>query len=972
MGKRYKLALISVLTAVFCIVALPAIAHLASNRVAPSRPFTTQAPSSPSSLYPTAQGLVEQGRDRYEAGQYREAIQLLQQALATYEASGDTLQQAIALSNLSLAHQQLGNWRDARTTIETSLSLLTPLTENGKADVMAQSLMIQGKLQFSQGQFRDAVETWKQAATYYRQAGDQTGIIKSQFNQTQALQSMGFYQQAIDQLTEIRNTLAAEPDSPTKVSTLHSLGNALRIAGILAPSSSVNTEIDQKIPNRTGQNALQPDATTILDQALVMAKRFELDQAIADIYLSQGDVQRAKAFRIQDSDFEFQRQVLIESALNLYQQAIDQSPSASTQIDARLKKFHLLLTENDEAIPWQELQPLRTQIQLQFQSLPPSRTSIYQRVDLAQELIRLKQKQIDTADSLPPSIQLIQWTDIATLLATANQQAESLGDARVQAQVLGTLGTVYIKAEREEETDVEKQNRRGESLYLTQQALQLAQRANADEITYRWYWQLAQLRRQGNDREGAIAAYDQAIQSLKVLRQDLAAVDRNVQFSFRDTTEPIHRELVELLLEPNKVSTSDKNQKDQDLEKARQTIEDLQLAELDNFFRESCLNANDVNIDEVDSQAAVIYPIILSDRLEVILSLPQPTAQTTTNESQPDSLSTKQTATDDVASNKPSRSILNSASPVSTQEIENTTRLIRSFMTQRRLSRGSKAQLQQNLKMLYDWLLAPFAEELEKSGVKTLVFVLDGALRSIPMATLFDGDRYLLETYSIALAPGIQLTESAPPNVQELEVFMGGLSEIPEDEQDFTPLPNVNDEFDQIGAIVASSQQLLNERFTERTIQDRISATSAPVVHLATHGEFGPQVENTFILAWDTRLNINEVSTLLQSSELNRRRPIELLVLSACKTASGDSRASLGLAGMAVRSGARSTLASLWTVDDASTSQTMAKFYDVWVNQDVTKAEALRQAQLSLLNDPDPNLNVPYYWAPFVLLGNWL
>jgi CHAT domain-containing protein len=138
---------------------------------------------------------------------------------------------------------------------------------------------------------------------------------------------------------------------------------------------------------------------------------------------------------------------------------------------------------------------------------------------------------------------------------------------------------------------------------------------------------------------------------------------------------------------------------------------------------------------------------------------------------------------------------------------------------------------------------------------------------------------------------------------------------------------------------------------------------------LATHGQFSSNADNTFILTWDGRINVKQLDQLLRSRE-GKLSPIELLVLSACQTATGDKRAALGMAGVAVRSGARSTLASLWSVSDRSTAFLMIKFYRELGKPEITKAEALRRAQVALLHQDD--YTSPYYWAPFVLLGNWL
>ena len=164
---------------------------------------------------------------------------------------------------------------------------------------------------------------------------------------------------------------------------------------------------------------------------------------------------------------------------------------------------------------------------------------------------------------------------------------------------------------------------------------------------------------------------------------------------------------------------------------------------------------------------------------------------------------------------------------------------------------------------------------------------------------------------------------------------------------------------------------MLNDRFTNRDFQASLRSQPAAIVHLATHGQFSSQLEDTFILTWDDRLDTNQFRRLLQAN-LNTDRPLELLVLSACETAAGDSRAALGLAGLAVRSGARSTVATLWQVNDAASAQLVEQFYRHLPQPGVGKAEALRRAQLSLLQSTTIDYHHPYYWAAYVLVGDWL
>ena len=163
---------------------------------------------------------------------------------------------------------------------------------------------------------------------------------------------------------------------------------------------------------------------------------------------------------------------------------------------------------------------------------------------------------------------------------------------------------------------------------------------------------------------------------------------------------------------------------------------------------------------------------------------------------------------------------------------------------------------------------------------------------------------------------------------------------------------------------------MLDEEFTLEALEKQIELSRFPIVHIATHGQFSSSLDRTFLLAWDSRININELDSILQTRNLSQAQAIELLVLSACETAAGDNRAALGLAGMAVRAGARSTIATLWAINDRSTAKLMSKFYQELTKKNITKAEAIRQAQLTLLHTTE--YKHPFYWAAYVLLGNWL
>ncbi|HEY9872511.1 MAG TPA: CHAT domain-containing protein [Candidatus Obscuribacterales bacterium] len=832
---------------------------------------------------PNDSPLVQQARELYEAGQYLEAAEALQKAASAFESQGDILNQARVLSNLSLAYQQLGQWDRASSAIADSLKLLQAAPNNGKSTdrlkILAQALNTQGSLQLELGQAEQAIAIWEQATATYTQVGDETGVIRSLINQAQAMKALGLYRRALTALNQSIQLLEKQPDSPIKAAGLRNFGIILGLVGNVEQS----------------QEALQ--------QSLELAQKLKSPQDIADAQFSLGNVAQTR----QDN----------QAALAFYQQAAIVSPSQTRKVQAQLNQLKLLLDEIDGrcslAVPscrekaqeWSVAQNLWPQIQSQISNLPPLRTTLYAQINFARSLTRLKKANATNSPS---------WLEIAQLFATSVEQAKSMGDRRTEAIALGSLGWLY-----------EQNQQWSNAQDLTQQALLLAQAINAPAIIYRWQWQLGRLLKVQGDREKAIAAYTQSVNNLQLLRSDLVVMDQEIQYSFREAVEPVYRQLVSLLLQPSNTEPSQKN-----LIQARQVIESLQVAELDNFFREACLKAKPTQIDQVDPQTAVIYPIILAERLELILSLPQ----------------------------KPLRHY---ATSLPQSEVESTIEKLRQTLVIR-----SKREFMPFSQQLYSWLIRPAETDLANSGIKTLVFVLDGSLRNIPMAALHDGKEYLLEKYSIALTPGLQLLDPQQLQRRDLNVLSAGLTEA---RGGFPALDNVALELKKIRSEVPSVI-LLNEEFTSKNIQEKLNSGSFPIVHLATHGKFSSQLVDTFILAWDERIRVNQLDNLIQLSDANRQQPIELLVLSACETATGDKRSALGLAGIAVRAGARSTLATLWAVNDAGTAGLMSQFYKELSNSKQSKAEALRRAQLSLLQQP--LYKHPIYWAPYVLVGNWL
>jgi CHAT domain-containing protein len=267
---------------------------------------------------------------------------------------------------------------------------------------------------------------------------------------------------------------------------------------------------------------------------------------------------------------------------------------------------------------------------------------------------------------------------------------------------------------------------------------------------------------------------------------------------------------------------------------------------------------------------------------------------------------------------------------------------------------------------LYDWLIRPIRPLLTENHITTLVFVPDGAIRTIPFASLHDGERFLIEDLAVAVAPGLSLVEPKPIERKHVRMLLNGLSKPV---QGFPPLDFVAGELHSIDPL-NSSETLLDENFTFAKLNRKLNEEQYSIVHIASHGQFDRDVRNTYVLTFDSKVTLNDLEALIRPSQY-RGRPVELLVLSACQTAAGDDRAALGLAGVAVKAGSRSALATLWFVNDQSTSALISEFYnELRQPAPPSKARALQAAQIKLLNDR--RYRHPCYWSPYLLIGNWL
>ena len=910
-------------------------------------PAFSQSLPAPNVDLPPYQERIDRGRTLYQQRRWADAIATWRSALENPSIQSDSVQQAAVWNYLAMAYQKLGQWSAAMAAIANSQRLLTPLSGAAAPDrlhVLAQTLNTQAQLDFAQGNPEAAFTTWRQTTQIYRDLGYSTGVTGSLINQAKALEVSGHYRRACQTLLEAADVddttcefkdsaslepmvqaFAQQPNSALQALGLRSLGNVLRLTGHLT------------------------QAKALLEQSIALASELDAPYALEFSQLSlgqvEGDLYKQAVFRYQQTEVEADRQVALtfaRRALAHYAAAAKIAEAVGGDrlltLQAHVQRLSLLVhlansKRQDAAAEADEFRdPLRTQLQavlnLPVKDLPPSRAAIYSQINLAQSCIALWQSAV-FADAPSPEA-------IRQLLLHAQQQAITIQDPQAQSYALGVLGHLYEQLVRQRPDQPNRLNFLRQAQQATTSALALAQSTQAEHIAYQWQWQLGRIHHALGEAERAISHYQLAVKTLQAVRHDLLAIESEVQFSFRDTVEPLYRELVGLLIESPTGALPDQGH----LQQAIQEIDALQLTELENFLSCNLSQTFELSEAQTDPKAAILYPIILPGQLVVILRLPQ------------------------------SESLQFHRVALSEAEIAQTLKRFRQQVENRYLSDAFLELSQQ----VYDWLIRPFEAVLSEQSVQTLVFVSDGALRNAPMAALYDGQHFLVENYAIALSPGLQLPTSQPLSRLQLRAIAFGLSEVRPNfspHQGFAALTQIEPELAEIQTQV-SSRTVLNQDFTRQSLEELVRSLSLPVVHLATHGQFSSNPEDTFLLSWDQRITVDDLSQILQSRNSQGSAPIELLVLSACKTADGDSRATLGLAGVAIQAGARSTIASLWYIDDHSTAAVMKHLYRELAGPStgVTRAEALRRAQVELLHTP--GYRAPIYWAPYVLVGNWL
>jgi CHAT domain-containing protein len=828
-----------------------------------------------------ANRLVRQGVNLYQKKDYSQAIKHWQTALNIYQQKDDRAAQAIVLENLARATQQLGNSNQSLAYWQDAIAHYRNIQNQQK---VGQILTEQAQIYSSLGQQRKAISllcNTPQAETCLRDSalqiardrGDRLGEAAALGSLGDAYRLRGDYQQANEYL-QASLKIAKEIKHPVYISaTLNGLGN-------------VYTNLARD--------------------------RYRLTQS-AQI---AGDIIDAKRIKQEALKFNSQALKYFQENLKIARSHKDRLAQMRSQLNSISAYYRL--GNNAKA------EQSRQQALLLFASLPVTREKIYAAIDLS-KLLQPVSSFEETA-AITPCLQPEFQSREIELLQQALSMAKQINDNRSQSFALGELGRVY-----------ECRQDYKQALELTLEARWTAeQNLNTDSL-YLWEWQTGRILKETNRAKEAIDLYERAIASLESVRNNILVASRNLQFDFRDTVDPIYRQLVALKLEqglPNPAQP-------ENLTSVLATTNRFQLAELQNYFGDDCTIApiNQgllTDLTSVNNDTTVISSIILAERTALVANFPNGQRQL---------------------------QWLNVDSQTLRREINQFRRGLESYFDLYNVQQGQK---------IYNWFIRPFAQDLERAQIKTLVFVQDGILRSVPMSALHDGKQFLIEKYAIATTPSLTLTQPIAYDYQQAKALILGLTKSATvDGENFPALASVKKEVSVIKKLIPESQKLLNEQFTRYRLRQALDKKVYSIVHIATHGEFGSVPQDTFLVTGNNKkLNISELESLIRNTVQNNEE-IELLMLTACQTAIGDERSALGLAGIAVQAGVKSSIATLWNINDEATAQISTLFYKNLTKTNVSKAEALRQAQLALIKQ-EGKYNHPAYWAPYILVGNWL
>ena len=731
----------------------------------------------------------------------------------------------------------------------------SPVNSQSTANVSIERLKQRAKIFWQQGKIIQAIEIWQQESQVYKEQKKLNQEAEVILKIAQGYIKLGDFKSSIDKLNYILTLNTKNANLQAKI--WENLGNALSGTGKFQKAIVAYQQSLRLKQSLSCLNNLVKTWKSLIKQTDIDRREIEKEQIL-------------KRYEAQVNNYRTQ-------ALNYAQKA-----AYLSETDFSLSAVYALI--NWASLSQKQLSPHQiAHASRILNSQPPSRSLVFSLINWSQ---------VDRDNS---------WS----WLLKAQNIAQLTNDALAQSYTSLELAYFY-----ERTGALERALEYGKKTQL------LAQGNFLYDSLFRAQWLTGRIYRQQNKSTASLASYQNAIAALDSINQDLYSWDNKQTIDFKAQIEPIYRELIELLLAKNQVSS-------QDIKQALLISDKLRLSKLQNLFGDNCFQISQPSASQVGRRKeAIISSIILETQTYVILQLPD------------GSIHLNQL--------KISKSALQQLALKWRQNLTNKT----------------SWEFQIQGRQLYELLIRPLETQLAGSNFEVLVFVHDGILRNLPMSALFDGEEFLVEKWASVSSLGLGL-RSPSASTSELKALVFGLSNP---QSQFSILSMIREEAERVHQIIGG-KKYLNRDFTISNLKQQLAKNYYSVVHLATHAYFAGNTEDSFLLAYDGKISIFDLEQFL-----NNQRVIELLVLSACETAMGSERSLLGLAGVAARSGVKSTLGSLWQVQDDEQSEMILRFYDYWTSPEYNKATALQKIQIEQIKQ----FAHPQQWAALSLIGDYL
>ncbi|MEN8165968.1 MAG: tetratricopeptide repeat protein [Pseudomonadota bacterium] len=942
-----------------------------------------------------------------DLGHYSQANSLFQRALDLQEKNFGLAHPGLAtpLNNLASLYHELGEYDEARMLYRRALSLHDkdgPTRDGLEASGLLSNL---GSLHASLGDYTQAEEQFQRVLAIQRDhlSAQHPDIAETLGNLAWVYQMRGHYTEAealYQQALDIRQQ-AFGPRHIKVARSLLSQGDLHLITGEFGRAEPLYQQARRLTEEVLG--AHHPDVAIILNN-------------LALLYRTLGDYARAE---------------------RLYNQALDRF-----EMELGPNHSHVALTLNNMALlfyyqkDYARAEPLvRRALAIQERSFTPDHPDIaVNQVALAR--ILLEKGAYDTAQQL-----------LERALAS---QRQALGENHPRVAFSQNNLAKIHKARGESLTDVAKTDHEyALAKQLHYRALTIATSGGQPEILWRIQHNLSQLLTAQNNLNAAIFYGYEAVTTLRGLRKAVSSLDRELQQSFLQARYEVYRHLADLLISQGYIPEAQqvlgmlkqaeyfdfvRRSADEPLEDIAIDLEEVAMFSTYYRFRDDLVTrgreraelgqafelapVEEDNIAKLDQILATAQERFLDyfSTLEMeLLELRAKPPQFSLSQLQDEAISLMGLVRDlgpgwvlvhTLITEDELHLILTTPdtqlvrfSKVKAVDLHQTIRQFREA-----LESGSDLEKTLNLaKQLYDWVLAPLASDLRQADARSIALSLDGSLRYLPIAALYDGMQYVAEIYNVVMyTETAKLHFKSRPSINWRVAGLGA-SKAPAD-VNLADLPAVKDE---VNGIVKEEQEesdegvlpgvvFFDEDFTERTLRRLLEMEKYSVLHIAGHFSVnaGSMRGCKLFLGDGNELTLEDIK---KGRDYRFNFQKELVTLSACNTAVGGSVFGSGIevesfGALAQKKGAESVLATLWPVSDSSTGLFMQLFYAYRERPNITKAEALRLAQLALLRGEwmesegtlmrgvevdygttaNKHYRHPYYWAPFVLMGNAL